>query len=164
MTSITENRKTDLKKKKLCFAASSGGHLAQILMLYPLIEENDSFIVTEMAEGIRLPEIRTYYLKQVNRKEWRCLFYLLYNFRVSLIALLREKPEFIITTGVLGVIPLCILGKLLGVKLIFIESFAKVRSRTMTGKFLYPFADYFFVQWESMLKIYPKAIYKGGLY
>lgn len=44
------------------------------------------------------------------------------------------------------------------------EMFAKVTSPTETGKLLYKFADQFYVQWESMLSIYPKAIYLGGIY
>ena len=40
----------------------------------------------------------------------------------------------------------------------------KATSPTETGKLLYKFADQFYVQWESMLSIYPKAIYLGGIY
>ncbi|HGS3207216.1 TPA: polysaccharide biosynthesis protein, partial [Streptococcus pneumoniae] len=35
---------------------------------------------------------------------------------------------------------------------------------TLTGRILYRYADRFYVQWESMLDIYPNAVYKGGLY
>jgi len=35
------------KKVKLCFAASTGGHFEQLMMLKPLMEKYDSFIVTE---------------------------------------------------------------------------------------------------------------------
>ena len=49
---------------------------------------------------------------------------------------IKEKPEFIITTGVLAVIPLCLIVKLFGGKIIYIESFAKVNSPTMSGKIL----------------------------
>lgn len=42
--------------------------------------------------------------------------------------------------------------------------FAKVTSPTLSGKYLYRFADQFYVQWESMKKIYPNSIYVGGIY
>ena len=35
------------KDIKVCFAASSGGHLEQLLALKPLMERYDSFILTE---------------------------------------------------------------------------------------------------------------------
>ena len=61
-------------------------------------------------------------------------------------------------------IPLCLLVKVTGGKLIYIESFAKVNSGTETGKFLYKVADQFYVQWESMKEIYPEALFCGGIY
>ena len=51
-----------------------------------------------------------------------------------------------------------------GKKLIFIESYAKVKTPTLTGKLLYPFADRFYVQWRELLEYYPKAQYVGGIY
>lgn len=76
----------------------------------------------------------------------------------------KEKPDVIICTGVLAMIPMCLIMKLCRKKLIYIESFAKVTSATQTGKLLYKFADRFYVQWESMLNVYPDAIYMGGIY
>lgn len=61
-------------------------------------------------------------------------------------------------------IPICLIAKFFRRKLIYIESFAKISSPTLSGKLLYKFADQFYVQWESMLEVYPKAIYKGGIY
>ena len=61
-------------------------------------------------------------------------------------------------------IPICILAKLFRKKLIYIESFAKVTTPTETGKFLYKYADRFYVQWDSMKKFYPNAICLGGIY
>ena len=49
-------------------------------------------------------------------------------------------------------------------KIIFIESFAKVNSPTLTGKLVYKFADRFYVQWEEMKEFYPNALYEGGIY
>ena len=151
--------------KKICFAASSGGHLEQILMLKPLMKKYDSFLVTEQTSyQNNNPDIRTLYLKQVNRREKKFPLLLFQNTVSAVKILHREKPDVIISTGVLAVVPLCILGKLTGRKLIYIESFAKVTSPTLTGKILYRFADQFYVQWEPMLKVYPKAIFLGGIY
>lgn len=76
----------------------------------------------------------------------------------------KEKPDVVICTGVLAMIPICLISKLMGKKLIYIESFAKVTSPTETGKLLYKFADRFYVQWKPMLKFYPNAVYLGGIY
>lgn len=153
------------KKIKICFAASSGGHYEQLLMLKPLMEKYDSFILTEKTlYKAETKDVKTYYLKQVNRKEKSFIPRMVYNAFSSFKIYLKERPDFVICTGVLAMIPMCLLVKLTGGKLIYIESFAKVTSPTQTGKLLYKFADKFYVQWESMLKVYPKAIYLGGIY
>lgn len=153
------------KKIKLCFAASSGGHYEQLLMLKPLMEKYESFIITE--ETVYKSNIngeKIYYMKQVNRKEKTFILGMIVNFSRSLAVFLKEKPDIVICTGVLAMIPICLIAKMAHKKLIYIESFAKVTSATQSGKLLYKFADQFYVQWEQMLKIYPKAIYQGGIY
>lgn len=156
-------RKTD--EKKICFAASSGGHFEQLMMLKPLMQKYTSFIVTEeTVYKVGSGNEKTYYLKQINRKEHQFVVDFLQNSIRSLKIIWKERPRIIITTGVLAIIPLCLLGKMFGARVIYIESFAKVTSPTITGKLLYKFADRFYVQWPEMKKIYPKAIYMGSIY
>lgn len=154
-----------IKEKKICFAASSGGHFEQLLMLKPLMEKYDSCIVTEKTKYVTgVKGVRTYYLKQVNRREKMFFPKLIANSFISLGIMLKERPDIVICTGVLAMIPLCLLAKIFRKKLIYIESFAKVTSPTESGKLLYKYADQFYVQWESMKEIYPDAIYVGGIY
>ena len=150
---------------KIVFAASSGGHYEQLLMLKPLMEKYDSVLVTEKTDySAGDTGIKTYYMHQINRKELLFLPKLIANSWRSLVLIIKERPKVMITTGVLAVIPLALLIKMFGGKLIYIESFAKVCSKNLTGNLVYRFADQFYVQWEEMLKLYPKAIYKGGIY
>lgn len=151
--------------KKICFAASSGGHYEQLMMLKPLMDQYDSFVITEETDYRALAsDKKMYYMKQVNRKENNFLLSMIINFFRSLKIYFIEKPDYVICTGVLAMIPICLISKMFGKKLIYIESFAKVTSATQTGKLLYKFADRFYVQWESMLEIFPDAIYVGGIY
>lgn len=150
---------------KLCFAASSGGHFEQLTMLKPLMEKYDSIVVTEETEYKAVIQgQKMYYLHQVNRKEKTMPLWMMVNALISLKLMIVEKPDVIITTGVLAVIPLCILAKVFRKKLVFIESFAKISSPTETGKLIYKFADRFYVQWESMKQFYPNAVFLGGIY
>lgn len=155
------------KKSKLtiCFAASSGGHYEQLLMLKPLMEKYDSFVITEKTKYCAgIPNERMYYLAQVNRKESGFILRMIANAFQSLWIFLKERPDVVVCTGVLAMIPMCLIAKIFRKKLIYIESFAKVTSATETGKLLYKFADQFYVQWEPMLEIYPRAKYLGGIY
>lgn len=151
--------------KKICFIASSGGHFEQLMMLKPLMNKYDSFIVMEKTHYFAIKDNkRVYYLKQVNRNENGFILKMVANSIESIKIFLKEKPDVVISTGVLATIPMCIISKVFRKRLVFIESFAKINSPTLTGKLLYKFADQFYVQWEEMLEIYPNAIYKGGIY
>ena len=151
--------------KKICFAASSGGHFEQLLMLRPLMDKYDSFILTEKTGySVLSDDRRVYYLSQANRREKTWLLTMVKNAFQTLGIFLKERPDAVICTGVLATVPMCLLCKLFRKKVIYIESFAKVTSPTETGKLMHKLADRFYVQWESMLEIYPNAIYKGGIY
>jgi UDP-N-acetylglucosamine:LPS N-acetylglucosamine transferase len=156
------NRKRE--KPVLCFASSSGGHYNQLLELMPLMMRYDSFIVTEKTNYKDSGIIKKYYLKQINRNEIGFIFIFMLNTLRSFCIFIKERPSVIITTGTLAVIPLCLIIKLFRGKIVYIESFAKTRSATETGKLLYKIADRFYVQWESMLAVYPEAVYLGSIY
>lgn len=150
---------------KIAFVSSSGGHYEQLKMLKPLMNQYESVVITEKTDFTDYFKGQKYYfLTQVNRKEPLFIFKYVGVIVQSLIVLIKENPNLIISTGALSTIPLCVLGKVFKKKIIFIESFSKINSPTLTGKFLYKFADVFYVQWEEMLEIYPKARYKGKIY
>ncbi|MFD2305644.1 PssD/Cps14F family polysaccharide biosynthesis glycosyltransferase [Enterococcus termitis] len=150
--------------KKICFTSSSGGHLEQLLMLKPLMNKYACFIVTEKTAYEVNVSCRSYKLLQINRRELLWFIYLLYNLYLSVKIMVKEKPDVIISTGVLSTIPICLVGKLCRKKIIYIESFAKTTSKTKTGQLMYYIADRFYIQWESLQMLYPKGIYKGGIY
>ena len=131
-------------KKKVMFISSTGGHLEELLQLKPLFEKYDYYIVTEKDKSnISLKE-------QYGEK----LFFLPYG----------TRAKSIVTTGTHTAGPMCIIGKIFRSKIIYIETIANTNKKTATGRLIYPIADLFIVQWEEMLKLYPKAVYGGLIY
>ncbi len=153
-------------KKKICLISSSGGHFEQLLCLKPLSENFNVFFVTEKTKYNKSDKKIKYFVKQVNRKEVLFIPNMIMVFFKSLYIYIKEKPDVIISTGVLSTIPMLFIGHFFKKKVIYIESFAKINSPTMTGKLIYKkkIANQFYVQWKSMLEFYPDAIYKGGIY
>lgn len=151
--------------KKICFISSSGGHFEQLMMLRPLMDKYKAFIVTEKTKySVKTNETPFYYLKQINRQEIKFIPYMILNTIKTVCIFTKEKPDVIISTGALATIPMCVIAKIFRKKIIFIESFAKINSPTLTGRLVYKFADQFYVQWDEMKKFYPNAINKGGIY
>lgn len=153
---------------ELMLISSVGGHLTQLSQLFPLMSKYKTVLVSEKLEAteyLAKKYERVEYLVYGTRKHlFSYLFKFSFNILKSFYLYCKYRPKVILTTGTHTAVPMCYIGKLFGSKIIFIESFAKRDSANLSGKMVYPIADLFMVQWESMLKIYPKAVYKGGVY
>ena len=158
-----------MKKKKVMFISSVGGHLTQILELKDIFKEYKYVLVTEKTDVTKSmkEKYNIKYLPYGSRNQKAAYpFILLWSSFKSLFYFIKYNPEVIVTTGANTAAAMCCLGKIFGKKVIFIESFAKRTSPTVTGKYIYKLHAYttFVVQWKSMLKFYPKAEYWGGIY
>lgn len=158
-----------MKNKRVMFIASTGGHLNELLCLKSMFKDYNYSLITEKTKS-------TESLKKEYKNKLGYLVYgtkdhmlsypfkLLINCFISLFYFIKYRPKYIITTGTHTAGPMCCIGKIFGSKIIFIESFANLSTKTVSGKLIYKFADLFIVQWESMLKLYPKAKFGGWIY
>ena len=150
---------------KICLVSSSGGHFEQLLRLLPLLDKYSGYVVTEdTGYELDLPNRLVYRVPSMDRTDKGIIRELVASLRAAWKILRAEKPDVIISTGALPALPTLMLGKILGSKVVYLESFAKVNAPNKAGRLVYHFADRFYVQWKPMLKFYPKAIYKGGIY
>lgn len=83
----------------------------------------------------------------------------------SIPILLRERPELILCNGPGTCVPLCVVAFLLKALcfsqtvVVFIESFCRVKTFSLTGKILYYLADYVIVQWGYLSQpVYSRSI------
>lgn len=152
----------ELKKKiKVCMISSSGGHYEQLSMLKTLEDKYDLFWVTEKTDYKGNAD---YYLIQTGLKDIWVLFRMVGNCFKTMKFWIKEKPKAVITTGTMIALPACFLAKLCRKKVIYIETFARVRDCTRTGKLMYKVADLFIYQWEYLKKYYPDGVYGGSIY
>ena len=156
-------------KKNVLFIASTGGHLHELMQLNPMFAKYDYHIITEKTKSnLKLKEKyqdRIGYLVYGTKDHIISYpFKLLYNCIKSIYLYLKFHPDYIVTTGTHTAGPMCCIGKILGSKIIYIETFANIKTKTITGKLIYRIADHFIVQWPSMQKLYPKAIDGGWIY
>ena len=158
-----------MTKRRVMFISSTGGHLNELLQLEKMFGEYNYSLITEKTKS-------NLYLKDKYGKRVGFLIYgtkhhiltypfkLLVNCFISLYYYLKFRPDYIITTGVHTAGPMCCIGKMLGSKVIYIETFANMVTKTTTGKLLYPIVDKFIVQWESMKDLYPNADFGGWIF
>ena len=154
---------------KVMFISSTGGHFSELMQLKQLFKKYDYYIVTEKTKtNTELKEQHNNKIAYLvyGTKDHMLLypFKFIYNCFKSLYLYLKIRPKVIVTTGTHTAVPMCYIAKLFGTKVVFIETFANMETKTLSGKLVYPIADVFIVQWKSMLKLYPKARYGGWIY
>lgn len=157
------------KQKTVMLISSTGGHLSELFQLKGMFKKYNYYIVTEKTKS-------NLYLREQYSNKIDFLLYgtkkdiLIYPFKlfancfISLYLYIKVRPKVIITTGAHTAGPMCCIGKIFGSKIIYIETLANIDTKTITGRIIYLFADLFIVQWEEMLKLYPKAVYGGRIY
>lgn len=158
-----------MKDKKVLFISSTGGHLVELMQLKGMFDNVDYHIITEKTKSnLKLKD------KHKNKIDFLVYgtkdhiitypFKLIYNCFKSLYLYLKIHPDYIITTGAHTAGPMCCIGKIFGSRIIYIETFANMTTKTITGKYVYLFADKFIVQWENMKKLYPNAEFGGWIF
>ena len=150
-----------MKKLTICMISSSGGHYEQLRMLRSLGEKHELFWVTEKTDYKGNAD---FYLIPTGSNDPAFPFKMLVNCFKTLGFWLKHRPDVVITTGAFIAVPACLLAKALGKKVIYIESFARVRDCTRAGKLMYKFADLFIYQWEELKEFYPNGVFGGSIY
>ncbi len=146
---------------KICLVVSTGGHLVQLTNLESMWKEHERFWVTFSKEDAKA-------LLEKERVIWahhptnRNLLNLFRNLILAWNVLRKEKPDAIVSTGAGVAVPFFWIGKILGIRTVFIESLTRIHDLSLTGKLIYPFASRFFVQWPELGARYSKAIYAGN--
>ncbi len=144
----------------VCIICSAGGHLSEALAATSQVKASKYYVTfDEPHVRERLKGEEVYYIADPHVS----LFLYLKNTLQSLSILIRKRPKVVISNGAGIALATCLLAKLAGSKLVFVENGARVTTPSRTGKLVYRFADLFIVQWKPMLKHYPKAVYGGPL-
>jgi UDP-N-acetylglucosamine:LPS N-acetylglucosamine transferase len=145
---------------RICLAASAGGHISQLLKLSESWKEHKTFCVTttKVVEGQLRKYGNVYVVGECNHQHplrviatlGRCL-------RV----IIREKPDVVISTGAAAGCIMCFLGKLMGAKVVWIDSITNVERISLSGRMVRYIADVFLVQWPELAGIDKKVEYVG---
>jgi UDP-N-acetylglucosamine:LPS N-acetylglucosamine transferase len=147
---------------KICLVCSHGGHLTQTLELLRAFNENEIYFATyhSSREAEVLAIAPAYFTENIGTQITRMIKAIFWAYR----NLRKEHPDIIVSLGAEIAIPFICLGKLFGIKTIYIESWSRVNTLSKTGRLVYPVADVFWVQWPQMLEICgSKAEYKGAV-
>jgi UDP-N-acetylglucosamine:LPS N-acetylglucosamine transferase len=147
---------------RIGLVGSSGGHLAQLMALRPLWEEYDRFWVTFPTEDARslLAKERVYWCHHPTN---RSLKNLVRNTFLAIRVLKDERPTHLVSTGAAVAVPFFYVGRIVGASLIFIETFDRIDTPTLTGRIVHPITQHMFVQSPEQRTLYRRAEVLGPL-
>ncbi len=146
----------------ICLVCSSGGHFYELYRLHEAWKTQPRFWVTFKSQDTQvvLKRERVYSAYAPTNRSLRNFCR---NFYLAWKVLAREKPQILVSTGAGVCVPFFIIAKLRGIKTFYIESLARVRQLSLTGRMIYLLADEFLVQWPELAEKYRRAQYRGQL-
>jgi hypothetical protein len=150
---------------KLCCGASAGGHMNQLLRLLEAHagwDPEPSVFVTTLP-AVAAPLVArgtTYVIGECDRRHpLKALGVLARAIRFAW----RERPDVVVTTGSMPLAMVCAASKLLGARIVWIDSIANAERLSMSGRFVRSFADLFLVQWREVAERYPGTEFAGAI-
>lgn len=151
------------KGPNILIACNNGGHLLQALQLIRALPgENRIIWMTKddtdsrsMLSGNFIP---------IHVPTTKNLLNCLLNFLLAIKTFIKFKTiSVVVSTGAGIAPPVFLAAKMWRKKTIFIESFSRVVEPSLSARICYRLSDCFYVQWSSMLKHFPKAVFKGPI-
>lgn len=147
---------------RICMVATHGGHLTELLEMKDAFAGHQLIIATSPSS--RDDEFRTIGNAHFTPHIGMRVFRMLRAFMWALWVLSKERPHLIVSTGAEILIPFLLFAKVFRVRVIYVESLARVTTLSRTGKVAYRITDLFLVQSEELAQRYgPKAQYWGSI-
>ena len=137
-------------RRRVLAVASGGGHWIELLRIQPAFEGCDlAFVTVHDAYRHDVPGHRFYCVNDATA--WNRLR-LLWQAGSILAILLRERPDFVVSTGAAPGYFALRLGKLLRARTIWVDSIANVERLSRSGEKVGRFADIWLTQWPHLAR------------
>jgi UDP-N-acetylglucosamine:LPS N-acetylglucosamine transferase len=159
-----------MKEEIVLLIYGEGGHKKEMELFLASLPEKHQLKFVTMGPSPLMPKTFTHFQskdardKNSHRSSLIKASLSIYNaIRISLVLRARFKVKGAISTGPgIALLPFLIF-RLFGAKTVFIETFCRFTSRSITGRIMYLIASRFLVQNKEQLALYPKAEYSGRL-
>ncbi len=152
-------RGADAPARRAILVCSPGGHLQQMLALRPAwegLEVSWATLPGADSQVILADEDVVFAHGPTNRSLRRLRRNLVLAWRV-----VRERrPDVILSTVAALAVAFFLVGRLRGVRLVYVESLTRTKGLSLTGRLVAPLADEVFVQWPGAAGW--RARYVGG--
>lgn len=143
-------------RREFFVVTSTGGHLYEIeRCLSANVKRRSVFFMPLDGKTSLISGYLT--VKHIIEPDTKYILYFFLFFQAFFWVILY-RPKIMISAGSGVCIPFFLLGKLIGAKLIYIESKSRFISPSKTAKFLYYFTDLFIIQNSSLKKFFTVSV------
>lgn len=146
-----------MRAKRILIVSSIGGHLQEVRCLRSIYEQYEVTYVLNAPTQIYEDMLHKTTFITHSERDWRFILNLYEAWEI----VSSKRPSIILSAGAGCAVPFALIAKIYGIPTIYIESFTNVTHPSLTGRIMYYLADRFVVQWDSLRKVFPKAIYGG---
>ncbi|MGI8626448.1 MAG: hypothetical protein ACR2J5_07750 [Geodermatophilaceae bacterium] len=145
---------------RVLLVGSSGGHLAQLLVVAQLWSaDRRRWVTFDTPDAVSL--LRDEDVVWAYHPTTRNLLNLLRNTRLAWANLRGQRPDLVLSTGAAVAFPFFVLARLLGIPTVYLEVYDRIDTATMTGRLCRPFSSLFLVQWEEQQGLYRDSVMVG---
>jgi beta-1,4-N-acetylglucosaminyltransferase len=150
-------------ERPLLLVCSSGGHLLQLVSLRDAWKDRPRVWVTfdKSDASVLLADERVLHAYGPTNRNLRNFAR---NLRLAATILRRERPAAIMTTGAGVAVPFAWLGRMLGIRVFYVESVTRIEQMSLSGRMIRPVAEQVFVQWPELASTSPKLRFAGNLF
>jgi beta-1,4-N-acetylglucosaminyltransferase len=144
----------------LLLVCSPGGHALQLSLLREAWADFETAWVTLEAEDTRSlleDEVVIYAYGPTTRNVPNLLRNLVLAWKLLRVA----RPNVIVTTGAGIAVPFAWIGRVLGSRVVYIESLTRIESASLSGRLIAPVTDRLYVQWPELARNVRRARYAG---
>lgn len=135
--------------KKILAVASIGGHWVQLLRIAKPLEEHYEVVYMSTHPKCKSMVGNHCFHSIMDFSRWNAWKMLPASFKI-LAFLLKERPAAIITTGAAPGLLTIVIGRMVGIKTIWVDSVANVQTMSACGKLARKFANYVYTQWPGL--------------
>lgn len=140
---------------KVMFVCNKGGHYSEMMCLHSLKDTFDLWMLSDNRAASDDFGDKFVFMDAFNYSSRRKLKFISNLFQAVGICI-TIRPCAIISTGAGIAVPVFLAARLFGIKLVFIESRARVYSKSRAGRLLAHICDSLIVQWPEMVDVYGK--------
>ena len=162
---------------RLLLVLGSGGHTAELLSIVRSLDLERKFDATfvighedELSEkklkasGLLYSKtLRVQRARRVGQAYASSVWTTMITLFQALLFCYQIRPQLLICNGPATCIPVCLAARLFGAETIFVESFCRTKSLSLSGKIACRICDHVIVQWPYMTSLQPELKYIGLL-